>query len=377
VEKAYEFRAYPKKEQCVLAQKTFGCVRFVYNHYLNAKIESYKKVGKSLSYNECSKDMTALKKTLPWLNEVDSTALQSSLKNLDNAFSMFFDGIKHGRKVGFPKFKTKHRSRKSFTSKMGIKVFDNAVRLPKLGIVPCVISRPVEGRPISITLKQSASGKYFVSILCTDIKEAPLQQAGKMVGIDLGIKTLVTTSDGIEYPNHKHLQMAQRKLARAQRSLSRKQKGSNNRAKARIQVARQHENIKNRREDTLHKLTTELVREYDLIAVESLRVRNMVKNHRLAKAISDASWSELIRMLQYKAKWYGKMVIEVDSFFPSSQLCHCCGHRNHDTKNLNIRKWTCPICGAVHDRDVNAAINILNEGVRILTQPSTAGLAGI
>ena len=259
-------------------------------------------------------------------------------------------------------------SRKSYKSKAvskNIEVFANSIKLPKLGVVDCRVSKEIQGRIISATVSQNPSGKYFVSVCCADIEIEPFEKTGVVTGIDVGIKDFAITSDENKIANHKYLSKSEKKLKREQRRLSRKSKGSHNRNKSRVKIALIHEKIANQRNDFLHNLSTELVENYDVICVESLKIKNMAKNHKLAKSISDASWGEFVRQLEYKCDWYGKTLVKIPTFFASSQNCHVCGYKNADVKDLKVRSWVCPECGASHDRDVNAAKNILNKGLEI------------
>lgn len=364
---SYKFRIYPNKEQENLIQRTFGCSRFVYNYFLNKRIESYTANKKTINVYACMQQLTELKHTheYAWLNEVDCYALQCSLRNLDNAYQNFFRKNKQGIACGFPCFKKKHDGKNSYTTRQNIKVFERYIKLPKLGKVKCRVSREVKGRILKATISQSPSGKYYVSIFCTNIDIDMYKKTGAMVGLDMGLKNFAISSDGTTYENHKYIYKSEKILARLQRRLSRKSKGSKRREKARIAVAIAHEKVANQRRDFLQKLSTKIVKENDFIAMEDLPINNMVKNHKLSKSIEDASWGEFMRMIEYKATWHKKVFIKIDRFYPSSQLCSVCGYRNELTKNLSIRKWICPKCNTVHDRDINAANNILKEGIKL------------
>lgn len=364
--KGVQFRIYPNKEQQNIIQQTFGCVRFVYNQGLAYRISEYEK-GNSIAYKETSAMLTAMKHSgdFDFLKNADGVALQQSLRDLDKAYKNFFS-----KKASFPKYKSKHNHKKSYrtqNSHNAITVKESSVKLPKLGFVKAKISMTVDGKINNATIKQEPSGKYFV-VLNVETDDFSLNNDGGVIGIDVGIKDFYIDSNGYKCSNPKYLSESSKKLAKEQKRLSRKKKGSSNRNKQRIKVARIQEHIANQRKDFLHKQSTKLVRENQIICLEDLNVKGMMKNHKLAKNIADVSWYTFFNMLEYKSQKYNTEIIKVPRFFASSQTCSCCGSKFPITKDLSVRNWECPNCHTILDRDVNAAINILNKGLEIRYQ---------
>ena len=374
IKKAFNIRLYPNKVQANFFNKSFGCARLMYNECLKRKIEGYKSTGKTIT-----PDMKAIKLTYRFMKNADSQGLSNSVMDLNGAFANFFKTIKNTShiKFGFPKFKSKH-DKQSYRNAMMKQdcIKENRILIPKAGLVR--FHGKIDVTNIkhiwNITISKSKRGNYYCSICC-DYNLEEFEHTGEVIGIDIGIKDLMILSNGTKIDNPKFLKKSERKLKHSQRVFSKKKKGSKNREKARKRLAIAHEKLSNQRKDYLHKVTTSIVKNYDVICMEDLNVKGMLKNHSLAKAIQDSSFGAIASMLDYKARWHNRTIVKVGRFYPSSKTCSCCGYKKDDL-TLGDREWTCPKCHTHHDRDVNAAKNILNEGLNILDN-NTVGTTGI
>ncbi|HHD2728461.1 TPA: RNA-guided endonuclease InsQ/TnpB family protein [Citrobacter freundii] len=362
MKRAYKYRFYPTADQVELLAQTFGCVRFVYNNILRWRTDAYSERQENIGYTQASARLTSLKKEpeLSWLNDVSCVPLQQALRHQQTAFSNFFAG-----RAKYPAFKSKrHKQSAGFTAS-AFKYRDGRLYMAK-SKAPLDVrwSRELPSMPSSITISKDAAGRYFVSCLC-EFEPVSLPITASTVGIDVGLKDLFVTDTGFKTGNPRHTAKYAKRLALLQRRLSKKQKGSKNRAKARLKVARIHAKIADCRLDNLHKLSRKLINENQVVCVESLKVKNMIRNPKLSKAIADASWGEFTRQLQYKGEWAGRTLVKIDQFFPSSKRCSCCGYTMQKMP-LDVRKWHCPECEADHDRDINAARNIKAAGLAVL-----------
>lgn len=373
INKAYKLRIYPNKQQSELIDRTIGSSRFVYNYYLDKKIKLYSETKESFSKIDCNNHCNReLKKQLLWLKDVDKFALTNAIYDLDNAYQNFFREVKKGNSnQGFPKFKSKKTARLSYKTTFtnnNIEIKDNKIKLPKLKWIKFRDGRDLSNisKIFNVTISKTKTNKYYASVCIEEIIQEK-ETTGAMIGIDLGLKEYLTTSDNEVVENPRWLRKSEDKLKKLQRSHSRKNKGSKNREKSRLKLAKQYEKVSNQRRYFQQVLSTRLINENQIVCLETLKSSNMVKNYKIAKSISDASWYEFTRQLEYKGLWHDRNVIKINQFYPSSQLCSNCGEKNSKTKDLDYRVYECNNCGLIIDRDYNASINILNEGLRILS----------
>lgn len=362
--KSFKVKIYPSKEQIFLLEKTFGANRFIYNYFLNLKIKLYEYYKINLSYNNSSKALTELKKQRTWLKQVDAISLQQTLRDLDSAYQNFFSG-----RTNYPNFKKK-QDKNSYRTNSNIKINNRYITIPKIGMLRYRDKYKLEECNISkiynITISKTPSGNYYASI-SAEVNILAFEKTNRSCGIDLGLKDFLIFDTGEKINNPRILKSLERKYRKLAKAVSRKQLKSKNRNKARIKLAKFHDKVVNTRKDFLHKLSTNLIKEYDIICVEDLCFKAFMRTNK-AKSYQDVAQSEFVRQLEYKTRWYGKVISKINTFYPSSQLCSNCGYKNPDIKNLDIREYDCPECGTHHDRDINAAINILREGLRILEE---------
>ena len=361
--KAYKFRIYPTAEQCIMFAKTFGCVRFIYNQMLSDKIKYYEETRQKLNNTPAQ-----YKQKFGWLKEVDSLALANAQMNLQRAYNNFF----RNPKAGFPKFKSKKGSRRSYTTNCingNISIENGSIKLPKIGVVKLKQHREIPSDYIlkSVTVSQNPSGKYYVSVLFEYENQVQVQAPQSFLGLDYSMHGLYKDSSGREAQYPGYYRQAEKKLKREQRRLSKMEKGSKNRNKQRIKAAKMYEKVSNQRKDFLHKQSRQIANAYDCVCIEDLDMKAMSQCLHFGKSVSDNGWGMFTEFLKYKLEEQGKRLVKVDKFFASSQICCCCGYRNPGTKDLSVRVWDCPECGIHHDRDVNAAINIRNEGMRLVS----------
>ena len=366
--KAYKFRLYPNNNQIFLINKIFGCTRFVYNYYLSQKKNKHLETKTYLSSSECIKDLKSnLIKENAWLTEVDIISLNSAIYDLEVSFNRTIKD-----RIDYPKFKSKYNCKNSFktnnfNNKIKLDLKNKVISINKIGDINIRGYRKLKelnARIINATISKETTGKYYVSVLVEEKTEPKVVKPSSIVGIDLGIKDLVTTSQGIKYPNIKILEKYEKRIKRMQKKLSNKIKGSNNYYKIKQKLAVIYSKIKNKRINTIHQITNKIIKNNDIIISETLNIKNMVKNHKLAKSIHDVSWREIVRQLEYKCRWLGKKFYQIDTFFPSSQTCSVCSNKNIELKDMEIREWVCDKCHSNHDRDINAAVNIMFEGLK-------------